>query len=219
MSIIDSFTSSALGFITSVDLDPDHKQRLTDADKDQIAKILSKGYYIVLTGQEGNMPSLLVSIATYFLTGKWGKYTHCLINVNRHAKTKDEMKFMQAISTGTTLSSFDDVFATCDYVALLTPSHMENNDWTSVIDTVLTYQGVPYDNLFDLSDKTKVDCAELILDALKGIPDFDKDFGHLAKMVQHRGNLVPQMFYYCADFRVRYESTSQRIQKRDKHGK
>lgn len=114
------------------------------------------------------------------------------------------MKFVEATATGVHFSTFDEVF-TCDYVCLLSPKDVSIEEWTNIIDGLVKSNGKPYDDLFDLSDKSKVSCVELVLDALRNDPAYLTKFYDLEKMIGSEGNLVPEMFRQCPDFQIDYE--------------
>lgn len=116
---------------------------------------------------------------------------------------RDQYKFVEATAKGVAYATFDEVFA-CDRVCLLTPKKVSNEEWTRVIDGLLTQLGKPYDDLFDLSDSTHVSCVEVVLDALKQA-DYGDDFKNLSDMIKRSGNLVPQMYRDCPDFTVEIE--------------
>lgn len=181
------------------------RNRLTEAERDEIAKMLASGYYVILTGNSNSLSSLIVSFLSWFTTGKWAKYTHVLMNCDNieDASERDQFKFVEATSIGVHYSTFDAVFD-CDHVCLLTPANVSNEEWTKVIDSLLNQVGKPYDDLFDLADSSRASCVEVVLDALKAA-NYEEDFGHLIDMIEHEGNLVPEMYRNCPDFAIALE--------------
>ena len=126
------------------------KRLLTDAEKNIIVGMLAAGYYVILTGTKGHWSSWLVQVATFVREGILTHYSHSLMNcdfIDDPAK-RDEFKFIEATAaTGSHYATFDEVFEDVDHVCLLTPSTMENEDWTAVIDGLVLNNGKPYDDL------------------------------------------------------------------------
>lgn len=181
------------------------KTKITAAQKAQLAEDLASGYYVILTGSNHHFSSIIVSFMSWVKTGKWARYSHVLMNCDNITDAADtkSFKFMEATSVGVHYNTFDEVFD-CDYVCLLTPKNVSNDEWTRIIDALLAQQGKPYDDLFDLSDSTHVSCVELVLDALKAA-DYKDDFANLDAMIRREKNLVPQMYRDCPDFTVKVE--------------
>lgn len=178
---------------------------ITAEQKDNLAKTLASGYYVILTGSSSHLSSVMVSFLSWIKTGKWAQYSHALMNCDNitDPSERDDFKFVEATAKGVAYTTFDEVFA-CDRVCLLTPKHVSNEEWTRVIDTLLKQLGKPYDDLFDLADATHSSCVEVVLDALEAA-DYGNDFKHLAAMIADEGNLVPQMYRDCPDFTVAAE--------------
>lgn len=182
--------------------------RITPVQKDQLASLLASGYYVILTGSSSHLSSVIVSFLSWVTTGTWARYTHVLMNSDNITDPDQRglFKFVEATAAGVTYATFDQVFA-CDRACVLTPSHVSNEEWTGVIDALLTQLGRPYDDLFDLSDATRVSCVELVLAALRAA-DYANDFQHLSRMIADQGNLVPEMYRNCTDFAVVTEFTN-----------
>lgn len=182
-----------------------YKGLITAEQKVELAKHLSNGYYIILTGSHGHLSSIIVSLLSFIKTGKWARYSHVLMNCDNITDPADtqSFKFVEATAVGVHYSTFDEVF-NCDSVCLLTPKNVSNDEWTAIIDSLLKQKGKKYDDLFDLSDSTRVSCVELVLDALKAA-DYKDDFPDLEKLIEKEGNLVPQMYRTSEDFIVAYE--------------
>ena len=179
------------------------KGRLSQEERRILAEYFAKGYYIILTGNPGHLSSLLVSVMTWFKLGRWSKYSHALMNCDfmDSVEDKDKFKFVEATAIGVHYSSFDEALD-CDYVCLLTPKNVDNEEWTRVIDNLVKSNGRPYDDLFDLADSSHMSCVEVVVDAFKGIEVFED----LDIMIMLEKNLLPQMFKECNDFEVAYET-------------
>lgn len=179
--------------------------KITVTDKEELARLLANGYYIILTGSRSHLSSIVVYFMTWVKTGVWANYSHALMNCDNITDPADmqSFKFVEATATGVHYSTFEEVFA-CDTVCLLTPNNIDNAEWTKIIDALLKQQGKPYDDLFDLSDDTHVSCVELVLNALKAV-DYEQEFANLKDLIEKEKNLVPQMYRSCTDFMVKYE--------------
>jgi len=180
--------------------------RISLQEKRIIASALASGYYIILTGNKSHLSSVIVSLLSWIKTGTWARYSHVLMNCDNITDPDNVggFKFVEATSTGVHYSTFEEVF-NCDFVCLLTPKTVSNEEWTVIIDALLKQKGKKYDDLFDLSDSSRVSCVELVLNALQAA-DYATDFADLAKLIEQEGNLVPQMYRSCTDFNVLYEA-------------
>jgi hypothetical protein len=182
------------------------KRVMTDADRDVLRQKLEKDYYIILTMHRGFLSSWAIAIAHFFMTWKFGYYAHVLMNLEDTVSTDADYKFIEATRLGTQYSGFDHVFnQQTSSVALLRPKYMTLDHWTEVLDRSRTYLGRPYDTLFDLSSDQKLSCVELVRDALRGEPHYERDFANFEAMITKSKNLDPQMFYECTDFVVEWE--------------
>ena len=181
------------------------KYAITEEDKVLLAEKLASGYYIILVGTRTHLSSYIVSLLSWIKTGKWAKYSHVLMNCDNITDPlkRDGFKFVEALAQGVTYSPFDEVFA-CDYACLMTPVNIKQEEWTARIDRLTSEVGTPYDDLFDLVDKSKLSCVEVVLDALKS-ENYAAEFANLDKMIKDVGNLVPQMYRDCPDFKVEIE--------------
>lgn len=182
------------------------KGLISESQKTELAVHLAQGYYIILTGSRSHLSSIIVSFLSWIKTGVWAKYSHVLMNCDNitDASDRTSFKFMEATATGVHYSTFEDIF-NCDYVCLLTPKTVDNEEWTKIIDALLKQKDKKYDDLFDLSDSSRVSCVELVLNALKE-SNYKNDFQDLEQLIQEEGNLVPQMYRSSYDFAVKYES-------------
>lgn len=181
------------------------KKKITEEEKVEIAKLLASGYYIILTSDNSKLSSLIVKVLSFISTGEKPKYSHVLMNCDNIEDPNDRnsFKFLEATSAGVHYSTFDQVFD-CDNVCLLTPKTIENEEWTKIIDNLVEQNGKPYDDLFNLSDTTHLSCVELVLGALKSI-DYINHFAEFDTLIAKKGNLTPQMYRDCNDFKVKVE--------------
>lgn len=177
--------------------------KLTDADHQELKKILADSYYIILINRKTHLTTYLLGFLSLLKTGKLPKYSHALMNADsiETAQDWDHFKFVEATSIGVHFSKFLDVF-NCDSVCLLKPKSLDHSEWNDVIDGLVAENGKEYDDLFDLIDTTHVSCVEVVLDALRKDPDYNKDFANLEAMINRVGTLTPQMYRDCSDFEV-----------------
>jgi hypothetical protein len=179
---------------------------LTEADHNEIKRLLSSGYYIILTWRKCHLTSWMIGALNLIKDHKWPSYCHALMNCDAvdDVNQWDKFKLMEATNQGVHTSSFMNVFD-CDHVALLRAKNITKDEWNAVVDGLLEQDGYKYDDLFDLSDKTHVSCVELVLNALKKEPNYEKDFANLEAMIKKVGNLTPEMYRDCPDFEVVFE--------------
>lgn len=177
---------------------------LTADDEIELKEKLTKDYYIIATRKSNYLTTFFICLSNFFLTGKWGFYSHVLMNLEDVVKTDEDFRFIEATGTGVHYSTFDDVFGHVDAVALIKPKHMTITEWTEALDRAKVYLGRPYDNLFDLESALEVNCVELIRLALQGIPDYDTKFADFEKMIAAKKKLTPDMFHECDDFEIVY---------------
>lgn len=182
-------------------------QDFTPDEQERLSRMLASGYYVILTGSRHHLSSVMVSFLSWIKTGKWAKYSHVLMNCDNITDWRDQrsFKFVEATSTGVHYSTFEEVFGRdCDYACLLTPKNVRNEQWTDIIDELLNQRGLPYDDLFDLSDSTHVSCVELVWNALKNA-GCESEFVDLGRLTKEEGNMVPQMYRDSTDFTIAFE--------------
>ena len=179
---------------------------LTEDDVVTLRQKLTADYYIILTRHCGYLSTYAIAFAHFFLTGRWGYYSHTLMNLEDEVRSDADFRLIEATITGVHYSHFFDVFdPQCSSVALLKPKSMSLEHWTSVMDKAMTQLGKPYDTLYDLVSDRSLSCVELIRVALKNEPNYDTDFANFERMISDTKNLTPQMFLECPDFEVVWE--------------
>lgn len=180
------------------------KNTLTTEEQDTIRQMLKGNYYIMLSRRNNHFSTYMIGFANFFLTGKWGYWSHVFMNAEDEVKDDSDFRIVEAIGVGVEYTPFDKVF-NCNSVAFLKPKSMSIDDWTAILDKAKSEIGKPYDNLFDLKNDNALSCVELVRTALKADPDYDTSFAHFEEMIKKRKNLTPQMFYDCEDFEVVFE--------------
>jgi hypothetical protein len=179
---------------------------LTEQEKHYCAQILRSGHYLILTEHKSYLTSYLIGILSLIKTGKWPTYSHVLMNLDvGNPDDKEGFKLMEATNSGVHYSSFEEVFG-CDNICIIEPRNMDANEWKLVMAELATQLGKKYDDFFDIDDESHVSCVEMCLESLKASPTFEQDFPNLSAMIKKVGNLTPQMYRDCADFRVVYET-------------
>lgn len=195
--------SSIVKFIGSVSWKT--SKEISDDQKSQIKELLKPHYYIIVARRSNHLSTYFIDIANFFLTGKWGYYSHVLMNVEDEVGSDNDFRLIEALGTGVQYSAFENVF-NVQGVALLKPKHMTIDSWTAVLDRAKSSLGTPYDTLFDLTSSEKMSCVELVRTALMAEPNYAQNFAHFEKMIKEDKNLTPHMFYMCDDFEVVYEA-------------
>jgi hypothetical protein len=113
------------------------------------------------------------------------------------------VELVEATGKGVKKSEFYEVFD-CDAIAILRPKIPKgfNISWEALNDEAYTHLGKQYDSLAQLLDARKMNCTEYVWTCLKKIPEADIWFHGLKALIDHKGNLSPQMFYDCGSFEV-----------------
>ena len=187
-----------------------HKGRyyeLTYAEQETIKTLLKRDYYIILTRRKTHLSTYAINLSHWYLTGlkHWGYYSHSLANLEDEVKSEDDFRLIEATNKyGVGYVPFDQVFD-CDSVALLKPKGITLDEWTRVMDDLMTHNGKKYDTLYKLADTTEMSCVELVRTALMTLPDYHTRFARFERMIAQANNLDPHMYYNCGDFEVVYE--------------
>jgi hypothetical protein len=177
---------------------------LSDDELSKIKEALKPNYYVILTRRNNHFTTYMISVANFFLTGKFSYWSHALMNLEDEVEKISDFRLVEAIGTGVTISPFKSVF-NVNGVVLLKPKHLTIEKWTAILDKAKGSVGRPYDSLFDLKNDSAMSCVELVRYALQADPDYTTNFAEFEAMISKRKNLTPQMFYDCADFEVVYE--------------
>jgi Permuted papain-like amidase enzyme, YaeF/YiiX, C92 family len=178
---------------------------IPEADRVELRKMFAADYYIVATRRDNYLSSWFMNLGHWFLTGRWGYYTHVLMNTEDEVKTDDDFRFIEATGDGTHYSTLEDVLDGIESISLLKPKSMTVAEWTLCLDKAKTYLGLPYDNLFDLVNDEEINCVELVRNALMALPDYETRFAAFEAIVKkEKGKLTPTMFAECPDFEIVY---------------
>jgi hypothetical protein len=178
---------------------------LTDDEKDIIRQKLIKDYYVIMTRRENFLSTFFINLGHFLLTGKWGYYSHTLVNLEDEVNSDDDFRLIEATGVGVHFSKFNEVFDPVQSVALLAPKNISIEEWTAALDNTKKYLGVPYDNLFDLKNDMEINCVELIYLAVKTIPGYKEKFSDFERIALRKKKLTPQMLLECKDFHLVYE--------------
>lgn len=130
--------------------------QLTEADKTTLRQLCAKDYFIIATRRPSFLSAWCINFGHFLLTGRWGYYTHVLMNTEDKVYSDLDFRFIEAISKGVTFSTFDDITKHIDSVCLLKPKLMTLKEWTTCLDAAKTYEGIPYDNLFSLINTEEI---------------------------------------------------------------
>jgi hypothetical protein len=188
------------------------KRRLAEEDLNFIREQLKDNYLVICTYRSNHLSSFFIGLGNFLLTGKWGKWSHVLINLEDKVETDADFRLtpasrdmVEAVGTGSRVPTFEEVFDEIQGVAFLKPKSMTLDEWRTVLDAAKGELGKEYDTLFDIADSSRVSCVELVRNILKGQPNYEQDFAAFEAMIAKRKNLTPSMFYSCPDFEVIYE--------------
>lgn len=173
---------------------------LTWEDHLAICQALSREPLIILTRRKTHLSTYMIGLAHWFLTGRFGHWSHVAINVETtNVVDQASARILEAVGSGVQISPFYSVF-NCDSVCLLRPRVSRGFDWDKALHEALENRGKPYDDFFNLGDDSSMSCVELVLDALKSDPDYEARFHGLEAMIKNEGNLTPEMFYESGSF-------------------
>lgn len=180
------------------------KSNLSASELDHVRTRCRKSYYIIATRREHYLSTFFIALGNFLLTGKWGYYSHVLMNLEDEVSSDADFRFIEATGKGVHYSDFEQVFGSVDSVALIVPVNMSITEWTNALDKARTYLGRPYDNLFDLRNDLEINCVELIRLAFSHTQDYEKNFANFEKLVSKKKRITPDMFVNCPDFKVVY---------------
>lgn len=177
------------------------------AEQENIKMLLKRDYYVILTRRKTHLSTYAINFSHWFLSRfkSWGYYSHSLMNLEDEVKSEDDFRLIEATNKyGVGYVPFNQVFD-CDSVALLKPKGITIDEWSRVMDNLMTHNGKKYDTLYKLADATEMSCVELVRTALMALPDYEQRFARFEKMIAKAKNLDPHMFYTCGDFEVVFE--------------
>lgn len=194
-------------WLTALILDSNIKNNkvISEADKAIIYEMLSKDYYIILTRRKTPLSTFFINLADFIITGKWGFWSHALMNLEDSVTTVTDFRLIEATSAGVHYSPFEMVF-NVQSVTLLKPKKMTVDKWTNLFDIAKAQLGKPYDTLFDITDNNKMSCIELVRYVLQGESSYETDFSEFEAMIKKRQDLTPQMLFDCSDFEVVFKA-------------
>lgn len=202
MSIVSVFRKP-FKWLTSLILSANIKNNkvISESDKSKIYDLLSKDYYIILTRRKTVFSTFFINLADFIITGKWGFWSHTLMNLEDSVTEVKDFRLIEATSAGVHYSPFEMVF-NVESVALLKPKKMTVDEWTNLFDVAKAQLGKPYDTLFDITNNETMSCVELVRHVLQKEPNYEKDFEAFESMIKKSEDLTPQMFFDCGDFEI-----------------
>lgn len=183
------------------------KRTLLETEQNIIRSYLASHYLIILTRRRNHLSTFFINLADFLLTGKWGFWSHALMNLEDEVTLESDFRLMEATAIGVHYSPFDKVFDVQNAV-LLKPKNMTLIQWTKLLDRAKEQLGKPYDTLFNIKDAKALSCVELVRFILQGEPNYDINFANFEALIKKHKNLSPQMIYDCGDFDVVYISNS-----------
>ena len=178
------------------------RSQITSAQKEVIREKLTHDYFIIATRRRNYLTTFFIGLGHFLLTGKWGHYSHVLMNLEDEVHSDSDFRLIEATTKGTIYSTFEKVFDRVDSVALIKPHSMTVEEWTKCMDAAKEHLGKPYDNLFNIKNDMEINCVELVRIALSALPDYRFRFANFENMIARKNNITPQMFLDCPDFHV-----------------
>jgi hypothetical protein len=173
---------------------------ITDNDKDFIYKSLKAQSFIILTRRSTHLTTYLITLGHRILTGHKGYWSHACMNVEGdEVESPREIVILESTGKGVTESGFDEVFD-CTSCSLLLPRYVSTRVWENAVAKAKKYVGFEYDSFGDLNSDVTINCVELILLAVKTIPDYEKSFSGLLAYVKKYKTLTPDMLEDCGSF-------------------
>lgn len=176
---------------------------IPEEDREVLRELFARDYYIVGTRRDNFLSSWLQNLGHWFLTGKFGFYTHVLMNIEDEVQDDADFRFIESTGDGTHYSSLETILDGVEAIALMKPTSMTTTEWTACLDRAKTMLGRPYDNLFNLVNGEEINCVELVRNALMALPDYETRFANFEALVRKsKGKLTPSMFAECSDFHI-----------------
>lgn len=211
MQIIDFILNkiiARINFVSVKYLLTGREYDITNDSLDKIESLLKKENLIILTWRSTHLTSYFISFAHYILcliTGqklKFGRWSHCAINIEYNELDRGQMRIFEAIGTGVSRNRFEDIF-NCDRACLLRVKGFSPETTSEALRSYLEKQlGKKYDTLFNLQTDNRQSCVELVYHSLKA---YGYPLVTLEERLKAYKNLTPQMYYDCGDFEVVYE--------------
>lgn len=182
------------------------KHPLSPKTVDTLRVALTKDYYLICVRSSNLLSAWVVGLTDWVMTGKFGFYAHCLMNLENEVRGDEDFKLVEATPRrGVSYSMFEKVFSSASSVALLKPKTFTIENWTKVMDKSRTYVGRKYDTLFDFANDNKLSCIELVRNALQADPNYHINYANFEALLKKHGKLTPDMLYNCPDFEVVFE--------------
>ena len=176
---------------------------IPEEDREILREMFARDYYIVATRRDNFLSSWFMNLGHWFLTGRFGYYTHVFMNTEDEVKDDADFRFIESTGSGTHYSTLEEVLDGVEAIALITPKSMTSTEWTACLDEAKTHLGKPYDNLFNLVNGEEINCVELVRNALMMLPDYHERFANFEELIKRKGGkLTPTMFVECPDFHV-----------------
>lgn len=173
---------------------------LTPEDHQQILDVLKKGNYIILTRRETHLSTHMANLAHWLLTGRLGYYSHACMNVEASEEGLiDNARFLESVGSGVRIAKFMEIF-NCDAVCILKPIMPGRMSWENAVSAGLRKIGSDYDLFFDIRDRSKFSCVEIMLFCIEQITNYKARFHGLLAMIDNEKNLTPDMFIECGSF-------------------
>ncbi len=167
----------------------------------RISNMLGNDYYLILTRKNAHLSTYMVNLGHFIKTGKWGYWSHILMNVDNSVDKADKFLFAEATGIGVHTSKLMEVF-NCDSVCLLKLKGYTVKEFTECVDDYMDDLGKGYDCVFNMLDSKKMSCVEFVRDQLMHLSHYDERMTQFEELVSRQKSITPDMFYECEDFEV-----------------
>jgi len=175
---------------------------LTRKDINKVCKSLETNRCFGLLRRSNHFTTYLIGASHWFLTGKFGYWSHAWANVESDEADGLDIDIIEAVGAGVIVSPFWDIL-NADAVCLLRPKNITEAEFDLIAKRIREFIGKKYDTFFNIKNVDKLSCEELLY---WGIMSVNSDaLPGLNKLIAKHGNFTPDMIYSSGDFKILLE--------------